>query len=172
MTKKKQKVEGEISMEVRYCDGSLTDGCGQSIGTFYSMSRGLRDSLRAMSRFIEKKGINVAHMHKELVAERYLTTSQATNLWTHGVRLGVVAHVEDETGNYLITNRGFAFLNGEPIPKYAMATKRTRVKGTRTIETSVEKCVASDFNKKNEYWEVPGFEIREGRVITGQSAML
>lgn len=129
------------------------------------MSRGLRDTLRAVARFVEKKGINVAHMQKELVAEGYITPNQAANLWTHGIRLGIVAHVEGEPANYLITKRGFDFLNGEAIPKYAYSSKRTKEQGTRTTSTSEEMCVATDFNKKGEYWEVPNFEIQQGRVI-------
>lgn len=138
--------------------------CGQSLTTTYAVSRGLRDTLKAMARFIEEKGENVAHIQKELMAQGIITHNQKDNLHTHGVYTGLVAHA-DEPGNYLITKRGWDFLDDKPVPKYAYAAKRTKEKGTHVIGHSEELCRASDFNRKGQYWEVPGFVIQEGRVL-------
>lgn len=138
--------------------------CGQTTHSTYTVSRGLRDSLRAMARFIEKKGIDTVHFQKELVAGGWWTPSQERNMCTHGVYTGLVAHT-DEPGNYVITKRGWDFLNGEPVPKHTFVKKRTGSKNTHVVEVSEETCTASDFNKKGEYWEVLGFQIKSGKVV-------
>lgn len=139
--------------------------CGQSTTSAYTVSRGLRNSLRSMARFIEKKGINIAHMQKELVALGYVTPNQAANLWTHGVYTGLIAHA-DEPCNYVITTKGFDFLAGGAVPKHAFVSKRTDNKNTKVISHSVETCTASDLDKKGECWEVLNYEVTEGKVIT------
>ena len=139
--------------------------CGQSLGTRYCVTKGLRDAIRLMSSFIESKGFNAVHLIKEMVNVGILTANQERNLITHGIRTGLIAHIKDNPGNYCITARGYDFLGDNPVPKYAYAVKHTKAIGTRTVRTSEETCRASDFNRSGEYWEGPGYEIREGHVI-------
>lgn len=151
-------------MEQQEFTQEICPHCGQSTTTVYTVSRGLRNSLSAMARFIEKKGINMAHMQKELIALKYITPNQATNLWTHGVYTGLVAHGK-EPANYVITKRGFDFLAGGSVPKHAFVMKKTDSKHTKVISSSVETCTASDLDRKGEYWEVFNYEIVEGKII-------
>jgi len=149
-----------MEVEKTHCDH-----CGQSLYSEYTISRGLRDALKKVARFIEVKGINIVHLQKEMVDTGWLTSNQSTNLRTHGIYTGIIAHAE-EVGNYLITQKGFRFLNGEEVTKSAWVLKRTKEKGSHVIFTPDEMCNVRQFDKKGEYWEVPNFEIREGRVIS------
>lgn len=144
----------------------VCDACGQSINYRSAVGRGIVEALKSMSKFIEKKGINAVHLHKELVIEKVWTEMQERNMTVHGVRLGLVFHIEDEVGNYGLTTKAMQFLAGENIPKYAYVKKRTEEQGSHTFGVSKQTCNVKDFTKKDAYWEVPGFEIQEGRVIT------
>lgn len=121
--------------------------------------------LKRIYRFIERKGINAVHIEKEMVQTGMLTGNQKGNAVGHMVRLGLLAHIEGEPGNFCLTRKAVDFLNGQPIPKYAEVAKRTGEHGSRTVSHSEETCTIKDFNRAGDYWEVPGFEIREGRII-------
>lgn len=151
-------------------DENVCGECGQSLQYKSAVSRGTVAMLKAISAMVDRKGINVVHIQKELVKEGALTPNQAQNI-THCVRLGLVAHVED-AGNYCLTTKAMNFLNGEDIPKYAYVKKRTAEQGAHTEGSSEEMCNAKDFIKKGSYWEVPGFEIREGHVVRGNSRLI
>lgn len=128
------------------------------------VSRGTVKVLKMIFKKVAEKDTNAIHIEKELVQRGFLTGNEGRNC-THMVRLGPIAHVEGEPGNYCLTRKGVDFLNGNPIPKYVTVAKRTESHGSRTVTHSEETCVIQDFNKAGEYWEVPGFEIKEGRVI-------
>jgi len=117
-----------------------------------------------MWRAIDEKGINAIHIEKELVQRGKLTGNQGRNC-IHMTKLGLIAHIKDEPGNYCITTKGADFLNGKEISKSVTVKKRTESEGSRTTEHSNEMCTIHDFQGKGEYWEIPGFEIREGRII-------
>lgn len=138
--------------------------CGQRMGYRSSVSRGTADVLKMIFKKVTEKDTNAVHIEKELVQTGRLTGNQGRNC-THMVRLGLIAHIKGEPGNYCLTNKGIDFLNGLPIPKYVTVEKRTAGHGSRTVTHSEETCTIKDFNRKGEYWEVPGFEIKEGRVI-------
>lgn len=139
--------------------------CHQSIAYKSAVNRGLCEALKKILAYIEKKGVNAVHLRKELSSQGVITDSQHRNIEAHGVRLGLVAHIENEPGNYCLTTKGMDFLNGEPIPRYAMVQKRTEDAGSHTILVSAETCTMRDFLRKGDYWEVPGVYIQEGRVI-------
>ena len=138
--------------------------CGQRMGYRSSVSRGTVAVLKTIFKQIAAKDTNAIHIEKELVQRGYLTGNQGRNC-THMVRLGLLAHVDGEPGNYCLTRKAVDFLNGAPIPKYATVSKRTEAHGSKTIITSEETCTIRDFDQVSEYWEVPGFEIKEGRII-------
>ncbi len=142
--------------------------CGQRIAYRSAVSKGHVRVLRVIVKLIQQKGVNVVHVEKELVQAGLLTGNQGRNC-THMVRLGLLAHLQGETGNYVLTDKAMRFLNGEPIPKYVIVSKRTEGKGSHTVTHSKELVSISAFSKKGEEWEVPGFEIKAGRVITGNS---
>ena len=143
--------------------------CYQKIGGYQSsVSKGVVETLKRIYGVVEKKGLNIVHIEKEMVQEGLLTGNQAGNK-THMVRLGLLAHIEGEPGNYALTTKAVNFLNGEPIPRRVKVEKATAKGGSRTVSHSEEMCTIRDF-KGGEYWIVPGFEIREGRII--QARML
>ena len=129
-----------------------------------SVSRGVVETLKKIVEAIKAKGINTIHIEKELVRTGILTGTQGKNA-THIVKLGLLAHSPDEIGNYCITKKAMSFLNGEAIPKYVIVSKTNRSSGSRTVSQSEEMCTISNFTD-GVFWEVPEFEIREGRIIT------
>lgn len=147
-------------------DHNVCESCGQRLSYRSSVSKGVVRALKTICKFVEGKGINAVHIEKELVQGGILTGNQGRNA-THMVRLGLLAHLE-EPGNYCLTAKAMGFLNGNPIPKYAEVSKRTEGKGSHTVQSSGEDCTIRDFTKGEE-WEVPGFEIRSGHVIKGNS---
>ena len=144
-------------------EDALCECCGQTLFTVYTVSRGLRDSLKAMADFVERKGMNAAHIQKELVKSGCLKPNQAANLWTHGVYTGLVAHL-DEPANYCITKKGFDFLAGASIPKHSFVSKKTKDKHTHVVGHSEETCTAKSLDKNTEYWEVSNYEVSEGAI--------
>jgi hypothetical protein len=144
--------------------------CGQSTTYIYALDRGTVSILKAFARFIGKKGINVAHVHKELLAEGYLTANQRSNIArprAHG--LVAKARGEKMKGNYVLTRKGAAFLRGEPVPKYAIMSK---VEGHQIGYFEAEKYTTTihDFNSSDDYWEGINYDIVEGDVIVPQRA--
>lgn len=142
--------------------------CGQTTAYRSAMSRGIVITLQTIREYIEEKGVNAVHLEKELVQTGRLTGNQKGNAAAHMVRLGLLAHL-DEPGNFCLTERAMRFLAGMPIPREAFVAKRTEHKGSHTIETSEETCTIKDFRKDGDYWTVPGFEIRSGRVMQGDT---
>jgi len=138
--------------------------CGQSIGYDSSVSKGTVWVLKTIYQKVAEKNVNAVHIEKELVQTGRLTGNQGRNC-IHMVRLGLIAHIDGEPGNYCLTRKGVAFLNGDAIPKRVSVSKKTIDHGSVTTTASDETCVIQDFNRKGEYWEVPGFEIQEGRII-------
>lgn len=140
--------------------------CGQRITGYRSaVSRGVADTLKKIYAFVLEKGLNVVHIEKELVQAGRITGNAGGNAQGHMVRLGLLAHIENEPGNYAITTKGVEFLNGTPIPKWVRVAKATKDKGSHIVEHAEETCTIRDFDRKGEYWEIPGFEIKEGRII-------
>lgn len=150
-------------MTDEYCDH-----CGQRMGYRSAVSKGLVRMLETIADAIEEKGVNVLNVKKELVDTGKLTVNQYTNK-SHLVRLGLLFCVEGEVGNFGLTSKAMGFLKGERIPREAVVEKATKDRGSRTVETSEETCTIHDFMEKGEYWIVPGFDIREGRVIKAQA---
>jgi len=143
---------------------AFCESCGQRIGYRSTVSKGIVKILEKVAEAIEEKGINVIHVRKELVDTGKMSLTQHNNL-THLTRLGLLANVDGEVGNYLITAKGMHFLNGGRIPREVTVQKATKDKGSHVIDRSDETCSIHDFMGKGEYWIVPGFEIREGRII-------
>lgn len=135
--------------------------CTQTKTYVLSVDHGTVDILKAISRFVEKKGINIVHVEKEMVSGGFLTTNQYTNLKRLTAH-GLIAKA-DERANYHITTKGHRFLQGEPIPKHAIMSKVTKKQiGYFQEEETV---TVGEFNGGGEYWEGANYEIREGRVI-------
>lgn len=140
--------------------------CGQSKTYILAVDKGTTDIVKAFARFIGKKGINVAHVAKELLAAGYLTANQRSNVARPRAH-GLIARVKGENmkGNYCLTSKGAAFLRGEKILKHAIMDKVTKHQigyfGTETVSVK-------EFDGKGEYWEGIGYDIQEGRVVPAQ----
>ena len=149
--------------------------CGQSLTYLLAVDRGTVDIMKAISVAIKRKGINVIHPRKEIeisgrevsyqemVTEGLLTSNQIGNLSRPGFH-GLIAKVKGHPGNYSLTGKGMAFLHGASISKFAIISKSSK----RQIgywEPIKFQCTLKDFRPDQEYWEIPDWEIKEGRVI-------
>lgn len=141
--------------------------CGQTKTYALSVDKGTVEIVRAIAKFIEKKGVNIVHPRKELEGNG-LSSNQVGNLSRPRLH-GLIAKVKGEAGNYLLTQKGSFFLNGEAIPRVAIIQKgiADNEGGARNIGYYKEvelTCKAKDFYN-GEYWEGINYTIREGRVV-------
>jgi hypothetical protein len=135
--------------------------CNQTTTYLLSVDVGTVDIVKAIARFIDKKGINCVHPRKELEGIS-LSSNQVGNL-SRPCSHGLIAKVRGQAGNYLLTRKGSAFLNGAEIPRHAIISKsEKRQVGYYMQEAEV--CVVGDFYN-GEYWEGINYEIREGQVF-------
>lgn len=135
--------------------------CGQTTTDIITMSKGYAIMMRQIARFLGKKGINVFHPVKELMAEGLFNHSQANNLRNLRVH-GLIAKYEDEAGNWVMTRKGGEFLHGAEIMKTAIVSKKPP---KHTIGyLGEEKCTFRSLMKDQNqpYW---GFEVAEGNII-------
>lgn len=130
------------------------------------IDKGSIEIVKAISRAIGDKGINLVHANKELIEKKYLTPLQRGNMSrprAHG--LIAMAHGEGMKGNYLLTSKGAKFLRGEiRIPKYAIMNKVTSHQDGY-FESERYTVGVNDFMKGDEYWEGIGYNIEQGRVV-------
>lgn len=138
--------------------------CGQTMTYILAIDRGTVNIVKKIARAIGDKGINAVHLSKECLAKGYLTHHEVGNISRPRFH-GLVAKVKGETGNYLLTKKGAAFLRGEAIPRFAIISKAEHHQiGYHEGET--ERCTVHDFTKKGEpYWVGIGYDVDEGRVI-------
>lgn len=137
----------------------------------------MADLLRAFARAIRNKGVNVLHMAKEAQAEPGMSVAQAVaagkltlSMIKNSSRArshGLLARVEDKSGNWCLTRKGIEFLKGGSIPKYVVVSKVT---GETTGHWQPEKYQIT-INKllkdySTVYWEET---ISEGRVYSPAS---
>lgn len=154
-------------------EDEFCESCGQKTSGYRSaVSKGTVAVLKKIYHFVEKKGLNTVHLVKEMGAAGILSANEVGNANSHMVRQGLLAHIESEPGNFALTAKAVGFLNGAAISKWVRVAKRTKGNPAKTIETSQEICVISDFDRGGEYWEVPGFEIKEGRIIRPPTMVL
>jgi len=134
--------------------------CGQTTEYPIAVDQGSVDILKQIARFIEKKGINTVHPRKEMEGS-YLTSNQVGNLSRLRIH-GLITKVEENAGNYSITTKGFKFLEGEEIPKYAIKSKTEK----RTLGYFKPDLYTTTISEVGgEYWEGINYEIKHGRVI-------
>lgn len=145
--------------------------CGQTIDYVLDMDRGSCSILKELAKFIRAKGINAVHPNKEMVKipNPILSARQLDNI----VRLkfhGLVAHLDGERGNYALTRKGLAFLNGEPIPKSVTIKKKAEGERAHVVLRSDKLVTIADIDKEwGPWWSSNGYEIHEGRVIYAQN---
>lgn len=147
-------------------DHEICQICGQSISYELDIDKGSYEILKAIVRHVKEKGINAVHLNKELCKVGMITVRQLDN----SIRLkfhGLIANIPGERGNYCITDKGFDFLNGEPISRTVIVMKRTKGKRAHVIGHSDEQMTIDVLDMGwGEYWSANGYQIIEGRVIT------
>lgn len=142
----------------------VCQACNQSCTYLLGLDEGTTDIVKAIARFIGQKGINAVHPRKEMEGT-LLTSNQVGNLSRTRFH-GLIAAIEGEKGNYLLTRKGVNFLKGARIPRYAIISKVEKRQVGYFEEESLT-CVISDFQGSDEpYWMGCNFEIVEGRIIT------
>ena len=141
----------------------ICECCGQSTTYLVGVDRGTVTIVKKIARAIAKKRINMLHLAQEGV----LNHNELCNI-IRPVYHGLVAHAEGETGNFVLTQKGFDFLNGKEIPKYAIVDKITKSLKDY-FEPEEYKVSVNSLNKKDDpYWEGTGFTISQGRVISDE----
>ena len=139
--------------------------CGLTTNYLLAIDKGTIEILKAVSRAIGDKGINIVHANKELIEKGYLTPLQRGNMSRPRAH-GLIAMVKGDgmKGNYLLTSKGAKFLRGEiRIPKYAIMNKVTSHQAGY-FEAEEHTVGVNDY-MEGEYWEGIGYDIQQGRVV-------
>ena len=153
-------MKNEIKFTPRKCGE-----CTQSLEYLLPIDRGTVRVLKGIARAIYDKGINVVHIHKEVMAEGYITANERSNV-ARPRSHGLIAKVKGEgmKGNYCLTPKGSNFLNGRiSVPKYRKISKDKS--GNEYFEPEACRVHIRDFDQPGETWESTGYEIEEGRII-------
>src|SRR3990167_8689372 len=132
--------------------------CGQSTTYLLAIDKGTIKIVKAIALFIKGKGYNAVHPRKEMEG-KYLTSNEVGNLSRPRFH-GLIAKVEGNSGNYLLTRKGVLFLKGEPIPRCAIISK---AEGRQIGYTDEDPITISQID--GSYWEGIDYEIHEGQII-------
>jgi len=155
-----QTMEGELLLRLeKKTDEKICPTCGQTTKTKSSLNKAMAHEMIIIGKFIKQKGINVFHPTKELVDGGLMNFNQRTNM-VHISNNGLVAPLKGEPGNWVLTRKGMNFLKGEKIPKVAIVDKSTKITIDHEGETDIHQLL-----KGGGYWEQPGFDIVDGKVI-------
>lgn len=165
----------------------VCDCCGQAKTYLLPIDFGTALIVKAFSKFIQLKGINMVHPTKEMevlgnawtydlaMSHGLLTSTQIGN-FTRARAHGLIARHKDEPGNWVLTAKGARFLRGERIPKLALMRKSRVDDGIGYTSASHKE----EYFKPNEYtttihevkskdhpgmWEGISFDIVEGQII-------
>ena len=155
--------------------------CGQQTEYILPLDRGTADIVKAFAAAVRIKGTNTIHPKKEMeiparewtqfrsITEGVLTSNQIGN-FTRARIHGLLARLEGEAGNWLLTKKGGAFLRGQAVPRYAIVKKTTadeRSHKEEYYEPETETITVFDLLHEDDYWHtgMADFEIVEGRVI-------
>lgn len=136
--------------------------CNQTTTYVLSIDKGTVHIVKQIARFIEQKGINAVHPRDEMDG-LWLTSNEVGNL-SRARFHGLIAGIEGNAGNYVLTKKGGQFLHGRSIPKYAIISKALghQIGYWEPENTMV---TVKDFDGEGEYWEGVNFEIEEGNII-------
>ena len=146
--------------------------CGQTTTYLLGIDKGTIEIVKAIAIAIQRKGINTIHPKKEMeyaqrqvpkdrVAPGFLTSNQIGNI-SRARFHGLVASVEENRGNYCLTQKGLHFLRGAEIPKYAIISK---AEGKQIGYFEPEEFTININSFEGEYWEGINYEIREGHIV-------
>ncbi len=157
--------------------------CGQTTQYIVRIDRGAVDILKAMARKIHMKGVNAVNPRKEMeVGSRekinykdMVTMGMMTSIHVGNLSKarfhGLIARIE--SGQYCITDKGFAFLKGEKVPKFAVVDKTTSSNigywGFLVAGKNNYWCSIDDFKPDMEYWEGIKYNVINGTVVTDES---
>ncbi len=136
--------------------------CQQTTTYLIGIDRGTVDIVKAIARFIGEKGINAVHPRKEMEGKT-LTSNQVGNLSRPRFH-GLIASLEGESGNYVLTRKGAQFLRGARIPRYAIISK-SEGQQIGYFEPEFYSVTVNQFNYLDQYWEGINYEINEGHVL-------
>ncbi len=151
--------------------------CKQSTQYLVPVDTGAVVMLKAISKKIGQKRINIVHPRKEMeTSEKYsileliqqgkLTSVMVGNLSKLRMH-GLIAKLKDKAGNYCMTHKGSQFLKGRiAIPKYAIRSKVSS-KTLGYFEPDHLMVHIDDFDGDDcgGFWEGIDYEIAEGRVF-------
>lgn len=146
--------------KIKY-EPEICDHCGQTKTYLLGLDHGTADIVVAIAKKIGQKGINIVHPRKEMEG-LVLSSNQVGNL-SRARFHGLIAHVKNKKGNYLLTRKGASFLRGETIPRFAIVSK---AEGHQVgyfkediLTTTIRELL------QGEYWEGINYDIVEGEVF-------
>lgn len=140
--------------------------CGQDTTYQLQLNKGTALLVWKIAKFIRQKGINAVHPRKEMEG-KILTSNDVGNLSTPRFH-GLIARIDGESGNYLLTPKGASFLRNEPVAKIAIVRKAKKNSPATNIGYHLPDEVKTTFRelvKDNEYWTGIDYTIHQGRVI-------
>lgn len=139
---------------------TVCEECNQTLYTKSSLNKGLCETMSQMFRFVAQKGINVFHPEKELLKGGYITANQRGNV-SHLGNHGLIAKVDGEPGNWLLTRKASLLMKGGEVSKHAIVDKATK----HTVGYLGELTTYQSLMHSSEYWYQIDFEIQEGRIV-------
>lgn len=137
--------------------------CGQTTTYLLGLDRGTTEIVKQIARFIGKKGINRVHPRKEI--EGHGLSSNAVGNLSRPRFHGLIARVDGEAGNYLLTRKGAKFLRGEPVQRYAIISK-AEGKQIGYFDPENNQVTIQELQRSGDYWEGINYDITEGYVIS------
>ena len=148
----------------------ICEDCRQDTTYELGLDKGSALLVLAIAKFIRQKGINAVHPRKEMEG-KVLTSNQVGNLSRPRFH-GLIAKVQGNSGNYLLTPKGSKFLRGETIPKIAIVQKATISEAAHNIGYHLPEEITTSFKelvKNEQYWEGIDYEIVEGNIISANA---
>lgn len=116
--------------------GTYCNSCGAKLDKYkMSLTKSLAQTLIKIYRLqkaLGKKEIWLGHDDKGTEFE--LTPGQRNNA-TRLRFLGLARYTNSHSGRWIITRRGYQFLNGEPVPKFVWTFRNKIIEDMRTDET-------------------------------------
>lgn len=159
----------KLSFEADVCDT-----CTQTTNYITQVDKGIALIVKAIGVAVKRKGINIIHPPKEMLAETGVSAiaaaakGQLTHSMSHNLsrarNLGLIDKVPGESGNWKLTWKGIAFLKGEPVPKHVIIDKRT-AEAVCFYEPAVRQITLGQALKEKDepFWAET---IEEGQVVT------
>ncbi len=138
--------------------------CGQRITYELALDAGTAMMMGAIAEFVKAKGINAFSNTKEMIGRGY--NFHAAGNITRPRAHGLIARIPGKATNYCITDKGLAFLRGEPIESVVIVKKATKEAPSHVIAHDGPRITIGELlDGWTEFWSSNGYRIENGVVV-------